>query len=115
MSKACLTDGADCTCQLLCRRSCKLCVFKIAVRFKLYCKLCEEEINACMKDAIANHWHTEFERRRGNVSSFRDMMEDFSQQCPPLGPRKKRRKLDIQCLRSRFTEQPLDAAGTVSH
>ena len=99
---------ADCSCEL-CRRSCSLCVFKISVRFKLYCKQCEEDINACMKDAIANNWQAEFERRSGNVNSFRDMIEEFSQQCPPHGPRKKRQKFDIQRSGSQLTEQPLDA------
>ena len=107
--------GEDCTCQQLCRRSCQLCVFKLSVRFKLYCKLCEEEINACRKDAIANNWHTEFQHRSNNVRSFRDMIEDFSHRCPPHGHRKKRHKFDIERPRSRSTEQPLDAAGDVSH
>ena len=101
----------DCSCQL-CRRSCQLCVFKISVRFKLYCKACEEDIKACMKDAIANNWHAEFETRRGTVNSFRDMIADFSQQCPPHGRRKKRQKFDIQRFRS--CSQPLDATAEVS-
>ena len=105
---------ANCSCEL-CRRSCQLCVFKLAVRFKLYCKQCEEDIHACTKDAIANNWHAEFESRCGNVNSFRDMIAEFSQQCSPHGPRKKRQKFDIRRSCSRLTEQPLEATDIVTN
>ena len=77
------TWRADCRCQRLCRRPCNLCGYNTAVRFKLYCKLCETEVAACWKDASTNGWMADFKSKQGSPESFRDMVHAFSQQCPP--------------------------------
>jgi len=79
------SDPATCNCKI-CVRSCDLCQHNIAVRFHLYCKLCAEEVNACMADASANDWMAELQQVHETKSHWQGLMFDYSRKCPCHGP-----------------------------
>ena len=87
------SDPATCNCGI-CVRSCELCQHNVAVRLHRYCKLCAEEVEACMRDAGANGWSEVAEELNKNPNTWKALMYDFSRQCPCHGPGQKRQKYD---------------------
>ena len=87
------SDPATCNCQI-CVQPCQLGRHNVAVRLHRYCKLCAEEVEACMRDAGANGWSEVAEELNKNPNTWRALMYDFSLQCPCHGPGQKRQKYD---------------------